>query len=328
MSALFRQARKSLRVSLLGGVAALVAFYPGASFAATVGSAGAANTRSTGLPPGGTLRVIEIGTQVVSDERIETSATGSVQLVFIDKTTLNIGPNSTLVIDKFVFDPATAQGEMALSLGKGVLRVVGGQATHTGGATIRTPVATIGLRGGMTSVTHSASEGTFALLLFGKLSVSARGKCAPAGAQDADASCAGETQTITRPGYGVTVTAGSSPSTPVKVSAGVIDKMKNAVTSASGQTGGSSVAPTEQDAANNNVGTGTSVVSRLPLGNQVQTSSRLATTNNLAAKITQQGAQITLSNPTLSTNQTLTPIVPSTTTKPASPIVPPVASVA
>ncbi|MBV9135574.1 MAG: hypothetical protein JO357_00820, partial [Hyphomicrobiales bacterium] len=51
LSALFRQARKSLRVSLLGGVAALVAFYPGASFAATVGSAGAANTRSTGLPP-------------------------------------------------------------------------------------------------------------------------------------------------------------------------------------------------------------------------------------------------------------------------------------
>ncbi len=36
------------------------------------------------------------------------SATGSVQLVFIDKTTLNIGPNSTLVIEKFVFDPATA----------------------------------------------------------------------------------------------------------------------------------------------------------------------------------------------------------------------------
>ena len=43
------------------------------------------------------------------------------------------------MIDKFVFDPQAARGEMAVSLGKGVLRVVGGQATHTGGATISTP---------------------------------------------------------------------------------------------------------------------------------------------------------------------------------------------
>ncbi len=69
------------------------------------------------------------------------------QLVFIDKTTLDIGPNSSIVIDKFVFDPAAAKGEMAVSLGKGVLRVVGGQATHTVARTVTTPFATIGLRG-------------------------------------------------------------------------------------------------------------------------------------------------------------------------------------
>ncbi|MBV9516993.1 MAG: FecR domain-containing protein [Hyphomicrobiales bacterium] len=319
-----RSPGSKMRMPLLSGVAALALLCPGASIAGTVGTAGAANTRSTGLPPGGTLRIIELGTQVVTDEKIETSATGSVQLVFIDKTTLNIGPNSTLVIDKFVFDPTTAQGQMALSLSKGVLRVVGGQATHTGGATITTPVATIGLRGGITSVTHSGSEGTFALLFFGKLSVTARRHCAtPTSQAVADiSSCVGETQTITRPGYGVTVTAGASPSTPVKVSAAVVDKVKNAVTSGSGQTGGSSVSPTEQDAANNNVGTGTSVVAKLPLGNQVQSASRLAATNNLAAKITQQGAQVTLSNPVVSTSQLIAPI------KPTNPIVPPVGSFA
>ena len=53
------------------------------------------------------MRVIEIGAQIVRNEKIETSATGSVQLLFIDKTTLNIGPNSSVVIDKFVFNPMT-----------------------------------------------------------------------------------------------------------------------------------------------------------------------------------------------------------------------------
>jgi hypothetical protein len=36
--------------------------------------------------------VIEIGTQVVENEKIQTTATGSVQVLFIDKTTLNVGP--------------------------------------------------------------------------------------------------------------------------------------------------------------------------------------------------------------------------------------------
>ena len=155
------------RSCLLAGAAVWALLCPGTGFAATVGTAGAANTRSTGTPPGSSVRVIEIGAQVVSDEKIETSASGSVQLLFIDKTTLSIGPNSSLVIDKFVFNPATAQGEMAISLSKGVLRVVGGQATHTGGATITTPVATLGLRGGIVSIKHSAAEGTQAILVFG-----------------------------------------------------------------------------------------------------------------------------------------------------------------
>jgi hypothetical protein len=86
-------------------------------------------------PPGAPTRVIEIGTGVVENEKIQTTATGSVQVLLIDKTTLNVGPNSTLVIDRFVYDPATMKGVLALSLGNGVMRVVGGMATHSEGAT-------------------------------------------------------------------------------------------------------------------------------------------------------------------------------------------------
>jgi hypothetical protein len=79
-----RSPSQKMRMPLLSGVAALALLHAEASVAATVGTAGAANTRSTGTPPGSSLRVIEVGAQVVSDEKIETSATGSVQLLFID----------------------------------------------------------------------------------------------------------------------------------------------------------------------------------------------------------------------------------------------------
>ena len=140
--------------------------------------------------------MIEIGAQVVANEKIQTSASGSVQVLFIDKTTLNVGPNSTLVIDRFVYNPATTKGELALSLSKGVIRVVGGIATHSEGATIRTPVAAIGLRGGIAIISHSSTKGTQAILGFGRMSVTSL-----CGGSD----CHPTTTDVTRPGYGVRV---------------------------------------------------------------------------------------------------------------------------
>src|SRR6476660_7538539 len=165
--------RRARSLPLLSAAVALGAILTisAAARADTVGTAGAVNTATSGTPPGAPTRVIEIGTQVVANEKIQPTATGSVQVLFIDKTALNVGPNSTLVIDRFVYNPATTKGELALSLGKGVMRVVGGAATHSEGATIRTPVAAIGLRGGIAIITHSGAKGTDAILGFGKMSV-------------------------------------------------------------------------------------------------------------------------------------------------------------
>ena len=190
----------------LGAVLALSA----PACADTVGTAGAVNTTSSGTPPGGATRVIEIGTQVVENEKIQTTGTGSVQVLFIDKTTLNVGPNSTLVIDRFVYNPVTTKGQLALSLGKGVLRVVGGVATHSEGATIRTPVAAIGLRGGIALISHSGAKGTQAILGFGHMSVTSL-----CGGPD----CHPTTVDVSRPGYGVTVTGiNRPPSSPGRAS--------------------------------------------------------------------------------------------------------------
>src|SRR3984957_3553344 len=185
-----------------------------AARADTVGTAGAVNTATSGTAPGASTRVIEIGAQVVENEKIQTTASGSVQVLFIDKTTLNVGPNSSLVIDRFVYNPATTSGQLAISLSKGVLRVVGGVATHSEGATIRTPVAAIGLRGGIAIITHNAAKGTQAILGFGHMSVTPF--CAAAGA-----SCNPTPVQVTRPGFGVTVAGfNKPPSSPGRASSG------------------------------------------------------------------------------------------------------------
>jgi FecR protein len=227
----------------LGAVLALSA----AARADTVGTAGAVNTTSSGTAPGVPTRVIEIGAQVVANEKIQTTASGSVQVLFIDKTTLNVGPNSTLVIDRFVYNPATTKGELALSLGKGVIRVVGGIATHSEGATIRTPVAAIGLRGGIAIISHSGAKGTQAILGFGRMSVTSL-----CGGSD----CHPTTIDVSRPGYGVTVTGfNRPPSSPGRTSGQELAQANGQLTSHGGQTGGASQQPTDSQAQSYNVGT-------------------------------------------------------------------------
>ena len=228
-----------------------------AARADTVGTAGAVNTTSSGTPPGGPTRVIEIGTQVVENEKIQTTATGSVQVLFIDKTTLNVGPNSTLVIDRFVYNPATTNGELAISLGKGVLRVVGGVATHSEGATIRTPVAAIGLRGGIAIISHNGAKGTQAILGFGRMSVTSL--CARRG-QIAHPT----TVQVSRPGFGVTVAGfNRPPSSPGRASSQELAQVERPIDEPGGQSGGATQQPTDNLAQSYNVGTPNSPGARI-----------------------------------------------------------------
>jgi hypothetical protein len=154
--------------------AAALAALPDISHAQQVGVAGAVNPASkAGL--GANVRVLDLGAPIIHNEHLQTSASGSLQVVFLDKTTLSMGPSSELTVDSFVYDPQRQSGKMALTLGKGVLRVVGGNVTHTGGATVTTPAATIGIRGGIATVSHDRRSGTQAVNGYGVVTVSARG---------------------------------------------------------------------------------------------------------------------------------------------------------
>lgn len=145
---------------------ALTAAAPDRAVAQTVGAAAAVNPQAQGGD-----RVLQVGSNIIFRERISTSTSGSTQVIFIDKTTLSVGPNSNILIDEFVYNPNAGSGRMTVTLTKGAMRMVGGNVTHTQGATIKTPLAAIGVRGGVATVKHDARGGTQAINHFGTLTV-------------------------------------------------------------------------------------------------------------------------------------------------------------
>jgi len=124
--------------------AAVLAIGGAAAQAQQVGTASAVNPAATA-----NTKTITIGQSITHKERIQTRANGSVQLLFLDKTSMTIGPNSDLTIDEYVYDPSANTGKLAATLGKGALRFVGGQISHNGDAEIKTASALIGIRGGV-----------------------------------------------------------------------------------------------------------------------------------------------------------------------------------
>jgi hypothetical protein len=174
-----RRDRSGLLLAALGAALACLVDAPPLA-AQQVGVAGAVNPASQAVLRG-SVRVLELGAPIIHNEHLQTSAAGSMQVVFLDKTTLSIGPSSDVTIDSFVYDPQRGTGKMAATLGKGVLRIVGGQTSHSGGASVDTPFATIGIRGGIATISHSRKYGTQAVDGFGTVTVA--GKGLPGGSQ-------------------------------------------------------------------------------------------------------------------------------------------------
>ena len=116
----------------------------------------------------GTLLELNVGDPVFQGDTIETLGSGSVGLVFLDKTTLSLSDGGKMVLDELIFDPSTGNGSMAVDMLEGAFSFVSGEIAKTGpdAMKVTTPVATIGIRG--TTVAGKAAiegnENSFTLL--------------------------------------------------------------------------------------------------------------------------------------------------------------------
>jgi FecR protein len=135
-----------------------------------VGTATAVNPLSESTPPGGATAPLVVGAHIVHNERVHTTPAGTAQLLFTDKSTMSIAPNTDIVIDEYVYNPDAQNGHMLVSLTKGALRFVGGQLSHQGEATITTSAATIGIRGGTMTVIQGPN-GTKVINHFGVITI-------------------------------------------------------------------------------------------------------------------------------------------------------------
>ena len=68
------------------------------------------------------------------------------RLVFLDDTNLTLGPDSSVVLDRFVFDPDPSQASFVMTATKGIFRFASGKLPKNA-YRLNTPAATIGIRG-------------------------------------------------------------------------------------------------------------------------------------------------------------------------------------
>ncbi len=125
-----------------------------------VGVLAAVNRDVVGERPQEQPRQLVLREKLILDERITTSEVGGGQVMFLDQTTLTLSPNSNILLDRYVYDPNAQVGDVSVTLLKGAMRFVGGRITKTGVATIKTPSATIGIRGGIGHVAVDDQGGT------------------------------------------------------------------------------------------------------------------------------------------------------------------------
>jgi len=89
------------------------------------------------------------GDKVFAHDRIATGADSAVGITLRDSTMLSAGPNSTLNLDKFAFDPITHAGAVDATVRRGTLGVISGKIAKADPQAVvfRTPTVTLGVRG-------------------------------------------------------------------------------------------------------------------------------------------------------------------------------------
>jgi len=104
----------------------------------------------------GKSRTLATGNKVYANEVVSTGDQAVAQLLFLDETSLSIGPRSEVTLDSFVYDAKRGTGRMVLNATRGVVRFISGS-MQSSSYQIRTPVATIGVRGTVFDVLLSRS---------------------------------------------------------------------------------------------------------------------------------------------------------------------------
>jgi len=178
----------------------------------------------------------QIGHQIGSGEpiymgdQISTGAGGGLQVMLLDQTVMTLGQNAKMTIDEMVYDPKSGTGKLNFNVTQGAFRFVSGQIAKANpeNVNIKTPMATIGIRG--TLVGGSVDSGNTLVALLGpgdQTNTSARHGAI-------EVTTPSGTVSITRTGYSTVITPGAPPSPPAPVTAEQLQRFGQAGAGSSG----------------------------------------------------------------------------------------------
>ena len=110
--------------------------------------------------------ILEKDNDIFSYDTLKTG-NGKVGVLFLDDTRVDLTEHSKLVIDEFVYDPNSKKGKLSLSAKLGTIKYASGQIAKTSrqDIQIKTPTATIGVRGTDFSMTIDELGGSTIILL-------------------------------------------------------------------------------------------------------------------------------------------------------------------
>ena len=158
-----------LAASLIGG------FWSVSNAAPAIGNAVAVVQAATAKGSDG-KRKLKAGMPISIGERIKTGRTGQVQIIFTDDTRLVIGPNSSLVVEAYLLRSKKTVSKFAIKAFGGTFRFITGKSSKQA-YSIKTPTATIGIRGTSFDFAVRRMGETDLILFSGEAEICGNGGC-------------------------------------------------------------------------------------------------------------------------------------------------------
>jgi Ca2+-binding RTX toxin-like protein len=136
-------------VSLLAGSQAPSMYAGPTSEAEAIGQVEKVSGEVTVKRGDGSTETLKLGDPVFMNDIIQTGSGGGIGIRFNDDSVFSLNENARMTLDELVYDPDTGEGSSSVTVVKGMFKFVsGGIAEHNpGDMVIKTPVATIGIRG-------------------------------------------------------------------------------------------------------------------------------------------------------------------------------------
>jgi len=112
-------------------------------------------------------RELKAGDKIYLNETIYATEGSGTQILLLDQSTFTIGSDSEVVMDTFIYDPATNDGKIVASVKQGSLKVISGLISKKNpeALTVEVPEGTLGSRG--TEFQTIVSKGRTDTLLIG-----------------------------------------------------------------------------------------------------------------------------------------------------------------